>query len=1035
MTAAAARLLASDGSFELLMMLACSVSLVLVLMNMLSGASGELRDRAGTGGQSDSESGEAISRPLPRAVQDAKGRLQANYRQNTIVVGYGLLERNAEGISADESGGGTPVDDVFINVAMLRQEDLLEMFRGTSFGSYGEQMRQEHIFQSSKAEKLGLDKVFELNSRAVIAIGSAGIGKTTAFCSKLPYDWSQGRLLEDVDLLLCFELRDEEVLKFRNTEELLCAALDLSEDEDRRAVLDYVRNNAHRVCIVLDGVDECNMAKCSMYMKRLLQGKAPRLQGLRTVLTSRPCQSIFELSQPEVCQIDRYVEVTGFSSPDIDTYIRQVLPGEEGEQMVREIDGHGDVKSLLATPFIAALSCTQYQDDGSISKCATTLFEKMVLRLLCKQNRVRCNKYSELPDSEREVLTELSAFAFRHFVGQKFIFDELDVHQTKLSDKCLRLGVLVACKKSLLSGRYRQYRFSHLMLQEHLAALHAATNLVKSAADVRGLINFIGVKDRRTWIFWQFLFPLVTGPDESRGLNYIMEHITNFMRDVTSELYHDMSLTDHRSSVDKVLDCNRPDTLYAWNHSQFPEICDVLRTSLQRHELQSLADDLLTDVCSDRKGSDVVGDLLPQLGREPTDELFVETLLTHWKDNAPLTNGAMLYRAVCRVQPDLIHNERILRTLLPVADPYVPDEASFIVQNFMGTPMTSELSSKLGLLLCMCELQITIMCDIMFSSAELELEGQRALSEADFGFQCMPVSAASFQRITKFLANILADIKDIRLYQSQFLQAQDISEASVDRFFQVISKSTSLQLFYFPYLNKQSHIVTLSELVGQNRSTLQELDVSGLSHLDTEPLFESLALCSQLTVLRFTGIQFSTDAADLLSALLLAQQVPLLKTLHLDDCDLGDDQLATLAQGCCCCCERLACLSLVGNKLSRMSLDPLHQVVQQCSGLISLYLHKNPRINVQDSFHDMQPGETERLGKAMMAFAQTVLYQSNNLEKLFLFDSVREPRRDLLYDLLSAACGNAVDSSGQPKVIVGPVLSRLKRVPVTVPHD
>ena len=969
-------------------------------------------------------------------MQDAKSRLQAKYCSNALVVGYGLFEGSEEGISAGGLGG-IQVGDIFVNMSMLRREDLREMCRETSFSSFGEQMRQERIFHSSKAEKITLDKVLELHSLAVLAIGSAGIGKTTAFCSKLPYDWSKGRLLQDVDLLLCFELRDEEVLKFRSTEELLCAALDLSADEDRRAVLDYVRNNAHRVCIVLDGVDECNMAKCSMYMKRLLQGIAPRLQGLRTVLTSRPCQRIFELSQ--VGQIDRsYVEVTGFSSPDIDTYIRQVLPGEEGERMIKEIEDHGDVKSLLSTPFIAALSCVQYHNECTISKCATTVLEKMLVRLLGKQNRVSCSRYRELPGCAGDVLNELSAFAFKHFVKRKFLLDEYDVHKSKLSERCLKLGVLVACDKTLPYARIGQYRFSHLVLQEHLAAYHATSKLVKSERDVKELMYLIGIKDMKTWTFWKFTIAFMRGALTTAAFLHMKDV---YLGDLTYSLKNMLSLL-RKGDDDLAASSRPPSSLYDWDDHLFPDIARMLCSCLQHHELRVLANDLLEDECGADMGNCVVDSLLPE-DREPTDELYLETLLSVWKDNVPLANGPMLFRYVCKVKSDLVFNKHVKQLLMPSDDSSVdpqpmfpaiaasqgvndssvepqPKQPAIAAPQAVGASasLTGDFSNVLSLFISLLEMAFPLFYEYVQYHNETSPDADREPPEMELGeVYYMPLSPASFYRVVTVLrAREGKKMRSLQLYESPHVHAGDLREESVAAFLQVASRLLRIRMLSFPFLSTESHAAGLSTVLSAHHESMVTLAIAGSQSLDVLPLLEGLAECARIESLSMTSLRISLDSAQMFSALLAMSSLPSLQELRLGGCHVGDEGFAMLAQGCCSC-QDLQVISMTDNDLSRSSVVPLRQMLQSCAKLVTVSLHHNPAMFLHGG-PSVDNGDLQQ--SDAQAFADTVKTAAFKLQGLYLYDGTPQTD-DNLYTLLCDACANAVNDKGQRRRIQGPV--------------
>eukprot|EP00117_Sycon_ciliatum_P024956 scpid29449/ scgid20819/ Protein NLRC5; Caterpiller protein 16.1; Nucleotide-binding oligomerization domain protein 27; Nucleotide-binding oligomerization domain protein 4 len=464
--AMAYRLLASNSSFEELNLLVCLLCLVLVFVTMLS------RDQASSGSQSDSGT--------PEVVLRVKAHLQDGYRQNRVLLVFGEAGDAREDDQETETAGVTVshlkrvhVSELITNVRIVSGRDLHEMFNDSMFGSAAGLRRLEHGFHGSSAESLSVHDLFGLgrirrdSSAVTLVLGSAGVGKSTAFCLQLPYEWASGRLMNSVELLLCVELRNERVLKARNTGELLQLVLDTNEEESR-SLLHYARSNPGCMCIVMDGLDECDMSQCSMYMKRLMKG-ASSMPGTRIIITSRPCRATFNLAREN----DRLccVEMIGFSETDVTEFVRRSLPEEKGEAMLEELKKNDDMAALMATPFMASVCCQQFIADGKISRCATSLFESMILRLLAQQaNGVKADGYESIPKAQQSILAELSKFAFDRLMAKKLIFSENDVRAAQLSNRALQIGVLVACAASMLAMSARQFRFSHLMLQEHLAA-------------------------------------------------------------------------------------------------------------------------------------------------------------------------------------------------------------------------------------------------------------------------------------------------------------------------------------------------------------------------------------------------------------------------------------------------------------------------------------------------------------------------------------------------------------------------------------
>ena len=257
--------------------------------------------------------------------------------------------------------------------------------------------------------------------RGVLAIGSGGIGKSTVFTCKLPYEWAQGQCMEDVDLLLCIQLGDISNVQIGSAEELFGSLLDL-DGEEKKAVLHYVRENPSRICIVLDGVDECRdiMERTSPFMMKLLKGKTT-LRGLRTIVTSRPCGAVHRLSQ-QGC-FDCNLEVVGFSRSDVGTFVSKALPSGQATSMMQQLTENVEMLELMTTPFMAWLCCEEFRSSGSLSSCTTSLLEKMVVKLLEVQAGKSFAGIESLPAEQKSIVDELGRFAFEKFVAGQFVFD------------------------------------------------------------------------------------------------------------------------------------------------------------------------------------------------------------------------------------------------------------------------------------------------------------------------------------------------------------------------------------------------------------------------------------------------------------------------------------------------------------------------------------------------------------------------------------------------------------------------------------
>ncbi|XP_071487064.1 uncharacterized protein [Diadema antillarum] len=92
-------------------------------------------------------------------------------------------------------------------------------------------------------------------SKRLLIQGEGGVGKTT-LCAKIAWDWCQGRILQDLDMVLLIPLRD--VTNKKSIGSIVKTYLSDSNTAKMNQIHDYITRNQNRVLIILDGFDEFN---------------------------------------------------------------------------------------------------------------------------------------------------------------------------------------------------------------------------------------------------------------------------------------------------------------------------------------------------------------------------------------------------------------------------------------------------------------------------------------------------------------------------------------------------------------------------------------------------------------------------------------------------------------------------------------------------------------------------------------------------------------------------------------------------------
>ena len=431
--------------------------------------------------------------------------LQRRYSRAKVHYGKGLTEK----------GETKKVSDIFVKLMVLEREALKLAFKNRSFGTGDEADRKiEHAFNAlsrggNPVRPVELSDIFPQNSSTeddsyrVLLLASAGCGKTTLMTKYCPYMWVESKLWSgQFDLVICGELRSEEIRQARGIGDLLGGWSDLGVEsiEERQRIVDFVSDHPHRICLVLDGLDETSFDSCSDFVKGVLRGE--KLSGIRLVLTSRPCDDVFNLC--EAYPFSQRLELVGFLPEDVEEYVKRVSDEKTATKLLRVISEDPYMASVMTTPYFAVRVCELAKWSDRTPRCMSDIFELMILQIAGTHSMKSYNTWDELPATFVKEVLDLGEFAFRMLVDQQLCFTESEVNKHALSKEAISLGMLVTCEPGA-AGRERQYRFSHLMLQEYLSALFVALAGRLYPDKIVNLVAALGAESGHLNMFWQFL--------------------------------------------------------------------------------------------------------------------------------------------------------------------------------------------------------------------------------------------------------------------------------------------------------------------------------------------------------------------------------------------------------------------------------------------------------------------------------------------------------------------------------------------------
>ena len=316
--------------------------------------------------------------------------------------------------------------------------------------------------------------------RCVLVEGAPGIGKST-LAWEVCHKWEELESVKQYELVVLVRLRDKKAQEARCLEDLLPCDATTNMEELLAAI-----GEGGGLLIVCDGFDELpreQRQEGSVYID-LLKGRL--LAEVTIIVTSRPSVSA-ELWR--LCQhnIDRHLEVIGFTREDIKRYAESVFSGDILAGFLSYITSNPPIYGMMYIPLNAVIVALIYQDsydtDTPFPTTMTQVFDALsrglIRRHLVSIHRVpseycmppslqRTEDISKLAPLVAQQLLQLAKVAYESLCKKRYVF-------TDLGEDFEHLGTMKKTTSvNVCTGPGCSYSFLHLTLQEYLTALHIA---------------------------------------------------------------------------------------------------------------------------------------------------------------------------------------------------------------------------------------------------------------------------------------------------------------------------------------------------------------------------------------------------------------------------------------------------------------------------------------------------------------------------------------------------------------------------------
>jgi len=321
--------------------------------------------------------------------------------------------------------------------------------------------------------------------KRILIEGAPGIGKTV-LAKDIAYQWSNGKVLKDVQVLFLLFLRDPRLQQIKTQKELI-EYIGMGKFCDE-AVASYATQliNASHVCFLLDGYDEFpDKREQQSFVVDLIYGG--EFHNAVVVITSRPNTT---LKIHHI--IDKRIEILGLPKKERDDYIAQALSYEKKVELDKYLTLHPIINGFCYFPLYLAILLYLYDDQDYLPESLTEMNDHFIAhtayRHLTRLHGAPLDEelktLKDLSNLYPDFVNKLCQLAFKGLENDKLVFSV-----NELGDVSFRDDVTQRCETRngfgllQVAEHYRRegpgqtisFNFIHFTIQEYMAAYHVST--------------------------------------------------------------------------------------------------------------------------------------------------------------------------------------------------------------------------------------------------------------------------------------------------------------------------------------------------------------------------------------------------------------------------------------------------------------------------------------------------------------------------------------------------------------------------------
>ena len=281
-----------------------------------------------------------------------------------------------------------------------------------------------HSNDTTDIKKLFIPEASTKPPKHILIEGAPGIGKTV-LSKEIAYQWANGELLQEHNLVFLMFLRDPRLHKVKSVKEIL----ELFTSENSSDLYDIVKKyRGGNVAFVFDGFDEYPVAlQKKSFITNLIKGENDGRLFINStvVVTSRPTAT---LSLHHI--VDRRIEILGFPKEERDKYISLSLRDslDKFQEIDKYLKRHSIINNLCYIPLHLAILMYLFQQD-SLPETLTEMNEYFIIntiyRYLERHNLTPpgvVKVLTDLPSSIVAFIYKLSQLAFTGLSNNQLVF-------------------------------------------------------------------------------------------------------------------------------------------------------------------------------------------------------------------------------------------------------------------------------------------------------------------------------------------------------------------------------------------------------------------------------------------------------------------------------------------------------------------------------------------------------------------------------------------------------------------------------------